>query len=273
MITAMPRIAIAVEDFSATLETFREQLGMPIVDVSERTMESLGAKVAMCVPEGGSNIELMSPGVPEAPLSRSLQKFLDQRGDGLFALMLEAPDPNAEADELLGRGLDVLPLMDGAGGRDVHPRSTHGVLIRVYPDDSFTGTTEEVSGEPGLSGIQRGIIAVFDAARAADTYRDGFGLEVGEATLDEEGGVMRAICTPPKGGRIELVSVVDRERPFASRIACHLDGGREGLYGLVLTSPDPEAAADLLETRGMDVDRSCGLETQAFGARLRIEAG
>ena len=32
MITAMPRIAIAVNDFPATLEVFREKLGMPIVD-------------------------------------------------------------------------------------------------------------------------------------------------------------------------------------------------------------------------------------------------
>ena len=83
MITGMPRIAIAVNDFSKTVATFREQLGMPVVDISETTVQSLGAKLAMCVPEGGSNIELMSPADPEAPLSQSLQRFLDHRGVSL----------------------------------------------------------------------------------------------------------------------------------------------------------------------------------------------
>src|SRR5262245_32311358 len=126
MITAMPRIAIAIHDFSKSLATFRDVLGMPIVDLSARSVTSLGAKVAMCVPESGSNIELMSPADPNAPLSHSLQKFLARRGEGLFALMLEAPDPNTEADARSGRGLMVLPLIAGAGGRDVHPTCTHG---------------------------------------------------------------------------------------------------------------------------------------------------
>ena len=119
MITGMPRIAIAVRDLPATVATFRDKLGMPVIDMSEGSVESLGARLAMCVPEGGSNIELMSPADPAAPLSQSLQRFLDRRGEGPFALMLEAPDPNAEADDLSSRGLNVLPLMAGAGGRDV----------------------------------------------------------------------------------------------------------------------------------------------------------
>ena len=155
MITAMPRIAIAVRDFSATVATFRDKLGMPVLDMSESSVESLGARLAMCVPKGGSNIELMSPADPATPLSQSLQRFLDRRGEGLFALMLEAPDPNAEAEDLSGRGLNVLPLMAGAGGRDIHPNSTHGVLIRVYPVDSFQGQRDPgdaaESDSPGLS--------------------------------------------------------------------------------------------------------------------------
>ena len=52
----------------------------------------------MCVPPGGSNIELMAPADPAAPLSQALRStFLDRRGEGLYALMLEAPDPDAEA--------------------------------------------------------------------------------------------------------------------------------------------------------------------------------
>ena len=57
MITGMPRIAIAVHDFDATVATFRDHLGMPVLDISESSVKSLGAKLAMCVPAGGSNIE------------------------------------------------------------------------------------------------------------------------------------------------------------------------------------------------------------------------
>ncbi len=134
MITAMPRIAIAVRDFDAAVATFRDVLGMPVVDFSPSTAATLGASVGMCVPPGGSNIELMSPVDPGKPLSQALQAFLDRRGEGPYALMLEAPDPDAEAIELAARGLEVLPLMPGAGGRDVHPRSTHGVLVRGLPE-------------------------------------------------------------------------------------------------------------------------------------------
>ena len=88
MITGMPRIAIAVHDFTATVELFRDKLGMPVIDVSDSSVQQLGAKLAMCTPAGGSNIELMSPGDPATPLSQSLERFLARRGEGLFALML-----------------------------------------------------------------------------------------------------------------------------------------------------------------------------------------
>jgi len=139
VITGMPRIAIAVRDIDKAIATFRDALDMPVIDISATSVPRLGARLAMCVPVGGSNIELMSPAAASEPLSESLRRFLDRRGEGLFALMLEAPVPDEEAVSLASRGLRVLPLMAGAGGRDIHPASTHGVLIRVYPVNSFTG--------------------------------------------------------------------------------------------------------------------------------------
>src|SRR4029077_13741312 len=115
----MPRIAIAVEDFDAAVATFRDALGMPVVDFSPRTVAGLGAHVGMCVPPGGSHIELMAPADPAAPLSQALRSTLDRRGEGLYPLMLEAPDPDAATTEIYGRALDVTPLMPGAGWRHV----------------------------------------------------------------------------------------------------------------------------------------------------------
>lgn len=231
MITSMPRVAIATHDFDACVGTFRHDYGLPVIDLSPGSVESLGARLAMCVPEGGSNIELMSPANPQAPLSQSLSRFLERRGEGLFAMMLEAPDPNREAAEIAERGLNVLPLMAGAGGRDVHPNSTDGVLIRVYPTKSFGGETSPSAS--GLSGIMRVIVAVRDLNHARLAYQTGFGLPCDAAYDDDLRGVRAFICRPPAGGVIEFVTPTDVDRPFARDLATFLED-RPGLYALVL---------------------------------------
>ena len=277
MITAMPRIAIAVSNFDAIVSTFRDQFGMPVIDFSESSMESLGAKLAMCVPPGGSNIELMCPGVPEAPLSQSLQRFLDKRGEGLFALMLEAPVPDEEAERLLDNGLNVLPLMDGAGGRDIHPNSLHGVLIRVYPNESFQGTMEETDASAGLSGIARVEIAVNDVAESVDTYGSRLGLDAGAPQSDEARGVKSAQVRPPSGGVIELVEVEDETMPYARKLAQFLAERGEGMFQLVLESADLARSSELLRERALSVSTS---ETGAVevaksdthGAQISIES-
>lgn len=282
MITAMPRIAIAMHDFQKCLATFREVLGMPVVDLSEKSVASLGARVAMCVPEGGSYIELMSPADPHAPLSHSLQKFLARRGEGLFALMLEAPDPNTEADALASRGLKVLPLMAGAGGRDVHPHSTHGVLIRVYPVNSFRGHAaahDHETDSPGLSGIARVLVAVHDLDHAMTVYGTQFALDIAEPTIDAQRGVRSAVCTPPSGGVIEFVSVHNRNQPFAESVAEFLASRGEGMYALVLQSRDPQRSTRSLAARGVEVHHVAGIpdlveieRASTFGARMWLES-
>lgn len=272
MISAMPRIAIAVDDYDGLVATARDVLGLPVVDFSDRTVPDLGAHVGMCVPTPGSNIELMAPADPSKPLSQSLQKFLDRRGNGLYALMLEAADPDAEAVELSARGLDVLPLMAGAGGRDIHPRSTHGVLIRVYPDGSVKDQGPYGPVAPGLSGIVRAIIATSDVGAAAAVYGGALGLAADAETQDDDRGVRRVLCHPPKGGAIELVSVTDPSRPFAAEIQRFTKDANEGIFALVLEADDPPAAAALLTERGLPVELTgAGYEFSLFGARVLIE--
>ena len=247
MITGMPRIAIAVRDLDVAAKIFRDAFGMPVTEVAG-VVESLGVRIAMCTPGNGSNIELMSPANPAAPLNASLQKFIDTRGEGLFALMLEAPDPDAEANELLARGLAVLPLMPGAGGRDVHPRSTHGALIRVYPTPP---ATEPAAPAELVTGITRVTIAVRDFDHAVTAYRDQFAMALEELAPDAARGVRAAHCRPGSGGVIELVSPLDETRPFASRIANFL-ADREGMVEIVLETDDLSVLSDL-RARGPDV--------------------
>lgn len=270
MITAMPRIAIAVHDFDAAVATFRDTLGMPVVDFSPSTVPGLGAHVGMCVPPGGSNIELMAPADPSKPLSQALQSFLDRRGEGPYALMLEAPDPDAEAIELAARGLDVLPLMAGAGGRDVHPRSTCGVLVRVYPNDSARTGDVAGSGALGLTGIVRVVIATADASLAAAAWGEGFGLEVGPVVDDPERGVATVECRPPKGGVIELASAIDTSKPFAQAIERGVKERNGGMYALVLHADDAAQAMAGLADAGFAVAGASANEATIFGARFLV---
>jgi catechol 2,3-dioxygenase-like lactoylglutathione lyase family enzyme len=247
---------------------------MPVIDISDSSVAGLGARLAMCVPEGGSNIELMCPADPQAPLSQSLQRFLSRRGEGLFALMLEAPVPDEEAVVLLDRGLNVLPLMEGAGGRDIHPKSTHGVLIRVYPVNSFAGRKEETDRSLGISGIARVIIAVADLDDAVGVYGDKLGLPVDAAVIDDMRGVESVLCHPPTGGVIELAAAYDLGAAFARSIARHIETKGEGMYGLVLRAADPAVVATKLSERGLAVGAPVAgvVETGVFGARIFIES-
>jgi catechol 2,3-dioxygenase-like lactoylglutathione lyase family enzyme len=274
----MPRVAIAAADFEGLVDTCRNRLGLPVIDLSDQTVPALGANLAMCVPPGGSNIELMSPAIADAPLAQSLQRFLDRRGQGLFALMLEAPDPNAEAQGLAARGLKVLPLMAGAGGRDVHPASAHGVLIRVYPVDSYVGQPPPDAPPAATSGIVRVIIAVRDASEARTTYGERLGLAAGTPVHDAARGVTSVQVRPPRGGTIELVEVRDASRPFAAAVAAHLAASGEGLFALVLQATDPAGLADGLRARGLDArpasDAAGMIEIARdtmFGARILVE--
>ena len=174
--------------------------------------------------------------------------------------------------------------MAGAGGRDVHPRSTHGVLIRIYPNASFKGAAAAQTAvgplaDPGLSGIDKVIVAVNDLDQACDVYGQKLALAGGRAALDGARGVRAASYRAPAGGSIELVSVADPSRPFADAIAEFTAGGREGMFALVLQSGDLEETRSALTERGLvaepaaddprvlEIDRA-----SVFGARIRIEA-
>lgn len=277
MITGMPRIAIAVRDFDKIMTTFRDQFGMPVIDISDTSVDSLGAKLAMCVPQGGSNIEIMCPEIATAPLCQSLQRFLDRRGEGLFALMLEAPTPDDEAEVLLERGLNVLPLMAGAGGRDIHPKSTHGVLIRIYPVNSFQGEKEQSDKTLSLSGITRVMIAVQNIDQAVEVYGAKLGMPIDPVAVDAVRGVKSALCRPPTGGMIELVCVEDNRQVFAKSVEAFLQSRGEGMFALVLETQDLQKTADVLSQRGLNVNTVTDdaieiAQADTFGALIRIEA-
>ncbi len=287
MITAMPRIAIAVRDMDRAIATFRDRLGMPVYEF-DWVRKALGIRMSLCVPAGGSHIELMAPEDPARAHSGSLIRFLDRRGEGLFALMLYAPDPNTEANELATRGLDVMPLMQDAGGRDIHPKNTHGVLIRIYPSAMAADLERELGQGLGpvsmresrahLTGISRVIVAVRDLDDAITVYRDRLGIRTRLQGAGSAGGARGAVCEPSSGGQIELRSPIDDRGSSGRELDVFLRERGEGMYALVFDSADLEATARALRSEGIDPQRSAGDPTQweidpasVHGVRIRIE--
>jgi catechol 2,3-dioxygenase-like lactoylglutathione lyase family enzyme len=284
MITGMPRIAVAVRDMDRAMVTFRDVLGMPVYEF-DWVRRSLGIRMSLCVPAGGSHIELMSPEDPARSHSGSLIRFLERRGEGLFALMLYAPDPNAEAVSLATRGLEAMPLMQDAGGRDFHPKNTHGVLIRIYPSAMAADLEQELDHGLGraresrahLTGIARVILAVRDLDDAVSVYRDRFGIATHVLGADPARGLRVALCTPASGGTIELRSPVDDRESNARELEAFLRDRGEGMYALVLESSAPEATASVLRAKGIPLRRSAADQWEidpaaVHGVRLRIEA-
>jgi catechol 2,3-dioxygenase-like lactoylglutathione lyase family enzyme len=288
MITAMPRIAIAVRDMDQAIATFRDRLGMPVYEFAW-VRNALGIRMSLCVPSGGSHIELMAPDDPARAHSRSLIRFLDRRGEGLFALMLYAPDPNAEAEVLAARGLEAMPLMQDAGGRDIHPKNTHGVLIRIYPSGMAADLEQELEQGLGpastrashahLSGVRRVIVAVRDLGDAVTVYRDRLGIHTLLGSADSARGLRAAVCTPPSGGTIELGSPIDERGDVGRALATFLRERGEGMYALVLESADLDATVSRLRAQGVELRRSAAEPAQweidaaaVHGARFRIES-
>jgi hypothetical protein len=144
------------------------------------------------------------------------------------------------------------------------------VLIRVYPDNSAQVEPSE-SQPPELSGIMKVIVATADASLAANTYGKGFGLDVEPVVHDEGRGVLYARCRAPKGGVIELVSAVDRDKQFADDIERQVKEGNGGIYALVLHAGNPRAAAALLSSRGVSAEGETGRTVVAYGTRFIVE--
>jgi hypothetical protein len=110
-------------------------------------------------------------------------------------------------------------------------------------------------------------------------YGNKFALDIAAPTVDANRGVRSTVCTPPSGGVIELVSVYNRNQPFAASVAEFLASSREGMYALVLQSRDLQGSARTLAARGVAVhnvaDSPDLLEIEralTFGARIWVES-
>jgi methylmalonyl-CoA/ethylmalonyl-CoA epimerase len=86
------------------------------------------------VGRGETQVEVL---IPEVGATSGAARFLERRGPGLHHICYACHDVHAEAERLLGNGLQEIDIPRGASGRRTvaffHPRSTGGVLTELVP--------------------------------------------------------------------------------------------------------------------------------------------
>jgi hypothetical protein len=78
------------------------------------TDEEQGVTYARCYPPTGGMIELVSPQDASKASAGSIKEHLDSRGEGMYAIVLQAPDVGFVSDNLSSRGIDVRTVDEGS---------------------------------------------------------------------------------------------------------------------------------------------------------------
>jgi methylmalonyl-CoA/ethylmalonyl-CoA epimerase len=129
MLGAIDHVGVAVEDLDATLEIYRDALGMPLVH--RETVSEQGVNAAL-LDVGDGHVELLEPLGPETAVGR----FLQNRGPGLHHVAYRVEDIAAELRRLDAAGVRLIDEQPRTGIRGskvafVHPSSTGGVLTEI----------------------------------------------------------------------------------------------------------------------------------------------
>ncbi|HMH33466.1 MAG TPA: methylmalonyl-CoA epimerase [Puia sp.] len=125
-------IGIAVKDLALSIPLFEKLLQTTcykteIIDADKVTTAFLKT--------GNTKIELVASPSHEGPI----QKFLDQRGEGLHHIAFAVQDIEAEMQRLRNEGFILLDEKPRTGADNkmvcfLHPKSTGGVLVELCMD-------------------------------------------------------------------------------------------------------------------------------------------
>lgn len=129
-IKRIDHIAIVVEDIEASLQFWRDALGL---DVDQVQTVSDQKSIVAFLPVGEGEVELVKPTSDDSGIARYLQK----RGPGMHHICFEVDDIEATLAQLKEKGVRLInetPLSGSAGKKlaFIHPESANGVLVELY---------------------------------------------------------------------------------------------------------------------------------------------
>ncbi|HJR59161.1 MAG TPA: methylmalonyl-CoA epimerase [Vicinamibacterales bacterium] len=129
MKATIDHVGIAVSDLNASLEFFRDALGLELEPPEELPSQRVRAHFLQA---GEATLELLEATAPDSPIA----KFVTKRGPGLHHLALRVDDIVAALAELQARGVRLIDEAPRPGAHNslvafIHPSSTHGVLVEL----------------------------------------------------------------------------------------------------------------------------------------------
>lgn len=148
-------IGIAVQDVNAAVDCFEDLLGVRPYKAETVTEQQVRTHF---LDAGTTKLELLEALDEDSPV----QRFLDQRGEGLHHLAFEVSDLSATLQHLREAGFELLDTPPQKGADDkriafVHPKQTHGVLVEFCESVTPSWTPTPVPRhDASLSVFERG---------------------------------------------------------------------------------------------------------------------
>lgn len=136
-------VGIAVSEPGPAVETFRRNFQFPLAWKEART-EAASHAVALEI--GPAEIRMVAPTAESSNVAR----FLEQRGTGLYDLVLAVDELSAAVEDLSALGIEVSlgRAPDGGELAIVSPTHTHGVRIVLVTDRQPPGTGPQLPVTP-----------------------------------------------------------------------------------------------------------------------------
>jgi methylmalonyl-CoA/ethylmalonyl-CoA epimerase len=129
-IKRIDHLGIAVKDLEESLRRWKELFGAKVGEIEE--IRERGVKVAHLEFEDGSAVELVASLGKDSPI----EKFIEERGEGIHHLSLEVEGIEEIMEELREKGIQFIqekPQKGAAGSKIafLHPRGLKGVLLEL----------------------------------------------------------------------------------------------------------------------------------------------
>lgn len=129
MFGAIDHIGVAVEDLDASIQLYRDRLGM--AEQHRETVEEQGVE-AVLLEIGDSHVELLAPLSSETAVG----KFLERNGPGIHHVAYRTDDIDSALEAVRDAGLRLIDeqARDGINNSRVafiHPKATGGVLTEL----------------------------------------------------------------------------------------------------------------------------------------------
>ncbi len=120
-IERIDRVVIAVKNLDKSMRFFSDLLGINFDPAGSSDEQLVRAAYSP------SGIELMEATQPDSPVG----KFVEKRGEGLYAVVFKVSDIKEATAELEKKGIRSVGMLDLGALKEVmfHPKDTHGVMI------------------------------------------------------------------------------------------------------------------------------------------------